>query len=60
MLGGEKDRVCPRAWLEEITELLPHGRLEEIPGRGHEAVINTPQPAADLILEHARLRPPAQ
>lgn len=54
VLRGEKDRVCPRAWVQEIADLLPAGRLEEIPGRGHEAVINTPQPAADLILHHAR------
>ena len=54
VLRGEKDRVCPHRWTEQITGLLSSGRMEEIPGRGHEAVIRSPQPAAELILRHAR------
>lgn len=53
VLGGEKDRVCPQPWIRQLAELLPHGRMEEIPGRGHEAVIRDPQPAAGIILRHA-------
>ncbi|WP_120004212.1 alpha/beta fold hydrolase [Nesterenkonia muleiensis] len=53
VMRGEKDRVCPRPWIQEIAELLPSSQMEEIPGRGHEAVIRTPQPAADMILAHA-------
>lgn len=53
VIGGERDRVCPRAWIEEVAELIPGARVDEIPDRGHEAVIKNPQPAAQLILEHA-------
>ncbi|WP_150461021.1 alpha/beta fold hydrolase [Nesterenkonia ebinurensis] len=53
VLRGDRDRVCPRPWIEEITGLIPAGRMEEIPGCGHEAVIKSPQPAARLILEHS-------
>ncbi|TAM68678.1 MAG: alpha/beta hydrolase [Microbacteriaceae bacterium] len=53
VLRGETDRVCPREWVAEVTEALPHGIMREIPGRGHEAVIKSPQPVASMILEHA-------
>ena len=52
LMRGEKDRVCPRPWIQEIAQLIPSSQVEEIPGRGHEAVIRTPQPAAELILAH--------
>ena len=56
VLRGEKDRVCPRPWTQQITDLLPQGRMEEIPDRGHEAVIRTSQPAAEIILNRLRDR----
>lgn len=55
VMRGEEDRVCPRPWTQEITELIPSSRIAEIPGRGHEAVIRAPEPAAELILSHAGL-----
>lgn len=54
VIGGEKDRVCPRYWIEEVTDLLPNGRMEEIADRGHEAVISTPHPIAALIADFAK------
>lgn len=53
VLRGEKDRVCPREWVEHVAELLPSSRMEEIPGRGHEAMIRSPDPVAHLIIDHA-------
>ena len=54
VLRGANDRVCPREWVGHVTELLPHARMREIPERGHEAMITNPDPAARLILAHAR------
>jgi pimeloyl-ACP methyl ester carboxylesterase len=54
VLRGEDDPVCPRGWVRRVTELIPDARMEEIPGRGHEAMIRSPQPAAELIAAHAR------
>ncbi|PRI12543.1 alpha/beta fold hydrolase [Leucobacter massiliensis] len=51
VLRGETDRVCPRDWTGEIAAALPHGRMLEIPGRGHEAIIKSPEPVASMILE---------
>lgn len=52
VLRGETDPVTPRDWAQRIVELLPDGRLEEIEGRGHEALISDPEPVATLIREH--------
>lgn len=51
VLRGETDRVCPRDWVAEVAELLPKGEMREIPGRGHEAIIKSPEPVASMILE---------
>jgi pimeloyl-ACP methyl ester carboxylesterase len=51
VLRGETDRVCPRDWVSEIAELLPHAQMREVPGRGHEAIIKSPEPVASMILD---------
>lgn len=53
VLRGADDRVCPRAWVATVTERLPHARMREIPGRGHEAMIRNPDPVADMVIAHA-------
>ncbi|MCW2288375.1 alpha/beta fold hydrolase [Leucobacter luti] len=53
VLRGEDDRVAPRDWGREVASLLPNGELREIPGRGHEAIIQSAEPVASLILEFA-------
>lgn len=57
VLRGETDRVCPRGWVREIADLLLNGRMAEIPGRGHEAIIKGAEPVASMVLEFAG--PPA-
>lgn len=52
VLRGETDRVCPRDWVSEIAVLLPHGTMAEIPGRGHEAIIKSAEPAGSMILDY--------
>ena len=49
LLRGETDRVCPRGWVAEITVLFPDATMKEIAGRGHEAIINSPEPVASMI-----------
>ncbi|WP_440311888.1 alpha/beta fold hydrolase [Leucobacter chromiireducens] len=51
VLRGETDRVCPRGWVREVADAIPHSRMDEIDGRGHEAIIKSPQPVASLVLE---------
>lgn len=49
VLRGETDRVCPRKWVSEIARAIPHSKMDEIPGRGHEAIIKSPEPVASMI-----------
>lgn len=51
VLRGESDWVCPRAWCRFVAASLPHGRLAEIAGHGHETMIRDAAPAAALIRE---------
>lgn len=52
VLRGEVDRVCPRGWVRQVADLIPDSTFAEVPGRGHEAMIRSPQPVADMILAH--------
>lgn len=56
VLRGETDKVCPRGWVSEVAAAIPEAVMREIPGRGHEAVIKSPEPAAEWVLEFARQR----
>lgn len=56
VLSGESDCVCPRAWAREVMHALPHGEFEQIPDRGHEAIIRSPEPVASMILDFVRRR----
>ncbi len=49
VLRGEHDCVCPRDWYDEVVRLLPHARLAEIEGHGHETLIKDAAPAAAEI-----------
>ena len=51
VLRGETDRVCPRKWVSQIAAAFPNGTMAEIPGRGHEAIIKSPEPAGPMILD---------
>ena len=54
VLTGEKDRVCPPSWVAEVADALPRGVMEQIPDRGHEAIIRSPEPVASMILDFVR------
>lgn len=54
VLRGEHDPVAPLDWCRFVVDALPDGRLQEIPGRGHETLIRDAAPAAARILAFAR------
>lgn len=49
VLRGEHDRVAPRDWTQEIANRTARSQLLEIPDRGHEAVIKSPEPVASML-----------
>lgn len=54
VIRGEEDRVSPRGWAEQVTALLPDGRLRTAEGKGHEAMITGAEPVSRMIEEFAR------
>lgn len=56
VLRGEVDRVCPRDWVQRVAELIPDASMREVDGRGHEAMIRSPEPVASMIIEHAMVQ----
>ncbi len=54
VLRGEVDRVCPREWVQHVAALIPHATFVEVGGRGHEAMIRSPQPVAGMIIHHTQ------
>jgi len=49
VVRGEKDPIVPQSWAEQVTRLLPDGRLEVIPDAGHTINYSAPQPFVELI-----------
>lgn len=56
VLRGETDHVCPRDWVQEVADALPDSEYQEIPDRGHEAIIKSPEPVASMVLEFVARR----
>lgn len=49
VIRGERDRVCPPAWCDEVTAAIPGATQVAIPGHGHETLIRDAAPAAREI-----------
>ncbi|MFI2371179.1 alpha/beta fold hydrolase [Streptomyces sp. NPDC018833] len=45
---GTRDPIVPRAWAEEVTGLLPDGRLASVPGAGHTLNYSAPRELARI------------
>ncbi|WP_394940210.1 alpha/beta fold hydrolase [Psychromicrobium sp. YIM B11713] len=54
VIRGSEDRVCPRGWVQEVSDLIPGAHLLEAQGRGHEAMITAAEPVARMIYGHLR------
>ncbi|MFD6952093.1 alpha/beta fold hydrolase [Nocardiopsis sp. NPDC060348] len=54
VLRGSRDPLCPGHWAEEVTRLLPRGRLVTVPGQPHALTVTAPGPVARLVHDFAR------
>ncbi len=53
VIHGTEDQLLPVANAELIASLIPHARLEILPGVGHLFFWEQPERSAELVLEHA-------
>jgi NAD(P)-dependent dehydrogenase (short-subunit alcohol dehydrogenase family)/pimeloyl-ACP methyl ester carboxylesterase len=51
VVRGELDRITPSEWVEEVTRLLPAGRLVTVPGTAHTVPVGAPREMARLVTE---------
>ena len=42
VIRGNRDRICPRSRVEEVTSLIPGATMAEADGRGHETRVELP------------------
>lgn len=52
VIRGSRDRICPRSWVEEVTELIPDATMVEVAGRGHETMVKDGACVAEYIVAH--------
>ncbi|SPE63921.1 N-formylmaleamate deformylase [Streptomyces netropsis] len=51
VVRGAQDRLVPQGWAEEVTWLLPAGRLAVVEGSGHMVPYRQPHALAGLVTE---------
>ncbi|GAU69331.1 putative hydrolase [Streptomyces sp. NBRC 110611] len=49
VVRGARDRMVPQDWAEEVTRLLPAGRLAVVPDAGHMVPYRRPHALAGLV-----------
>lgn len=49
VIVGERDRMSPAKLGRELAALLPHGRIEVLPGAGHMVMTERPDAVLDLL-----------
>lgn len=49
VVRGERDRLVPQAWAEQVTRLLPQGRLAVVPGAAHTLNFSMPDALAEAV-----------
>jgi 2-hydroxy-6-oxonona-2,4-dienedioate hydrolase len=54
VVRGSRDTIVPQAWAEEVTSLLPEGRLKVIRDAPHCPNYSTPGPFADIVASFLR------
>lgn len=54
VVRGERDRIVPQAWAEQVTRLLPHARLVTVPGAAHTLNFSAPRGLAAVASEFLR------
>jgi pimeloyl-ACP methyl ester carboxylesterase len=53
VVRGERDRVAPRRWCDEVAAAIPGAETFEVAGHGHETLIRDAAPAAAELLRFA-------
>jgi pimeloyl-ACP methyl ester carboxylesterase len=48
---GARDPIVPHEWAKEVAQLLPFGRLVEVPGAGHTLNYSAPDELAQITRE---------
>ena len=59
VVRGERDPIVPQRWAEEVTRLLPDGRLAVIAGAPHIVNFNAPDRLMEVVLPFLAERRPA-
>ncbi|MBX3093618.1 MAG: alpha/beta hydrolase [Cryobacterium sp.] len=54
VMRGRDDRVCPAEWVQRVAAAIPDAQYEEVAGKGHEAMIRSAEPVAELIVGFVR------
>lgn len=54
VIRGSQDWVCPRDWVQQVSDLIPNSIMLEAAGRGHEAMITAAEPVARMIYGYVR------
>jgi pimeloyl-ACP methyl ester carboxylesterase len=49
LLWGEHDPVCPPRYADDFRALIPHARLEMVPGAAHLPQVEQPERTAELV-----------
>lgn len=49
VVGGGRDRIVPKWWMDQVTALLPQGQLAVIPDAGHVPNFSHPTRLAALV-----------
>lgn len=49
VVRGDHDLIVPQAWAEQVTRLLPHGRLVTVPDAAHTLNFAAPRGLADAV-----------
>ena len=49
LLWGERDPICPSRYADDFRALIPHARLELIPGVAHLPQVEQPERTAELV-----------
>ena len=51
VVRGGRDPIVPQRWAEEVTRLLPRGRLVVVPGAAHAVNYNAPTALVDAVCD---------
>ncbi len=54
LVRGERDRIAPQEWLDELQRRRPRSGLAVIPGAAHTVVYSRPAPLARIIIDFVR------